>query len=331
MKEYKQLTSELRYQIYGLKQAGLNQTQIAKKIGVDKGTISREFKRNEGKRGWRPKQAQSFRDARRQACTNGKCFSSDEWAEVERLIQEDLSPEQAANRLELEGCLQISHEIIYQHIYADKRNGGDLHQHLRSQKPRRKRYASGQERRGTIKNRVSIDERPEIVAEKTRMGDWEGDTVIGKNHKGGLVTLAERKSRYVLAGHIRSKHAAGVTAVTTRLLTPYKDKCHTITFDNGREFAEHEKMAAELKADIYFANPYHSWERGLNENSNGLLRQYFPKGMKLTDITEEQVQEAVERINHRPRKILGFKTPHEVFFGVKLLYTKQPMAVALRT
>ncbi len=182
-----------------------------------------------------------------------------------------------------------------------------------------------------IKNRVSIDERPEIVDQKTRMGDWEGDTVIGKNHKGGLVTLAERKSRYVLAGPICSKHAEGVTAVTTRLLTPYKDKCHTITFDNGKEFAEHEKMAAELKADIYFANPYHSWERGLNENSNGLLRQYFPKGMELSDITEEQVQEAVGRINHRPRKVLGFKTPYEVFFGVELRYTKQPPAVALRT
>ena len=331
MKKYKQLTSGQRYQIYGLKQAGLNQTQIAQKLGVDKSTISREFRRNKGQRGWRPKQAQSFRDERRQALANGKCFSSDEWVEVERLIRDDLSPEQAANRLELEGGLQISHEIIYQHLYADKRNGGDLHRHLRSQKPRRKRYASGQERRGMIKNRVSIDARPEIVDQKTRMGDWEGDTVIGKNHKGGLVTLAERKSRYVLAGHIRSKHAAGVTAVTTRLLTPYKDKCHTITFDNGKEFAEHEKMAAELKADIYFANPYHSWERGLNENSNGLLRQYFPKGMKLADITEEQVQEAVERINHRPRKVLGFRTPHEVFFGVELRYTKQPPAVALRT
>jgi IS30 family transposase len=150
------------------------------------------------------------------------------------------------------------------------------------------------------------------------MGDWEGDTVFGKNHKGGLVTLVERKSRYVLAGHIRSKHADGVTAVITSLLSPYKDKCHTITFDNGREFAGHEKMAAELKADIYFANPYHSWERGLNENSNGLLRQYFPKGMEVTGITEERVQEAVERINRRPRKVLGFRTPHDVFFGVEL-------------
>lgn len=331
MKHYKQLGHEQRYQISGLHKAGWNQTEIADEMGVNKSTISREFSRNKGRRGWRPKQAQSMRDERKQACINGKQFSQNEWAEVERLTREDLSPEQVANRLKLEGSLQISPETIYLRIYADKRNGGDLHQHLRSQKPRRKRYASGQERRGTIKNRVSIDDRPDIVAQKTRMGDWEGDTVIGKNHKGGLVTLAERKSRYVLAGHIRSKHAAGVTAVTTRLLRPHKEKCHTITFDNGKEFAEHELMAAELKADIYFAHPYSSWERGLNENSNGLLRQYFPKGMDLTEITDKQVQMAVDRLNHRPRKVLGFRTPHEVFFGVEVLYTKQPLAVALRT
>ena len=330
MKQYKQLTSGQRYQIYGLKQAGLDQTEIAQNIGVNKSTISREFRRNKGQRGWRPKQAQSLRDERRQACINGKQFSSNEWAEVERLIREDLSPEQAANRLKLEGELQISHEAIYQHVYADKRDGGDLCKHLRSQKPRRKRYASGQERRGMIKNRISIDERPEIVDQKTRIGDWEGDTVIGKNHQGGLVTLAERKSRYVLAGHVSSKHAEGVTAVITRLLSPHKKNCHTITFDNGKEFAEHESIAAELQASIYFAHPYHSWERGLNENSNGLLRQYFPKGMELINVTEEQVQKAVDRLNHRPRKVLGFKSPHEVLFGVDMRYTKPPLAVALR-
>lgn len=330
MENYKQLTSGLRYQIYGLKQAGLNQTEIAEKIGVNKATISREFHRNKGKRGWRPKQAQTLHDERRQACVNGRKFSPENWCEVEKLIRGDLSPEQVSGRLKCEGSLLISHEIIYRHVYADKRDGGDLHLHLRSQKPHRKRYASGQERRGTIKNRVSIDERPEIVTEKTRIGDWEGDTVIGKNHKGGLVTLAERKSRYVLAGHISSKHAEGVTDVTTRLLTPHKDKCHTITFDNGKEFAEHEKIAAELKANIYFAHPYHSWERGLNENSNGLLRQYFPKGMELIDITEKQVLDAVERLNHRPRKVLGFKTPHEVFFEVEMRYTKATVKVALR-
>ena len=331
MKKYKQLTSGQRYQIYGLKQAGLDQTQIAQKVGVDKSTISREFRRNKGLRGWRPKQAQALRDERKQANFNGKQFASDDWAEVGRLIREDLSPEQAADRLALEGRLQISHEAIYRHIYADKRDGGDLCQHLRGQKPYRKRYASGQERRGVLKNRVSIDERPEIVDQKTRIGDWEGDTVIGKNHKGGLVTLAERKSRYVLAGHIRSKHAEGVTAVVTRLLMPHKDNCHTITLDNGKEFAGHESIAAELQASVYFAHPYSSWERGLNENSNGLIRQYFPKGMDLTNVTEEQVQLAVEQLNHRPRKVLGGRSPHEVLFGVEVRYTKPPLAVALRT
>ncbi|BBJ23995.1 hypothetical protein W01_19220 [Candidatus Nitrotoga sp. AM1P] len=183
MKQYKQLTSGQRYQIYGLKQAGLNQTRIAEKMGGDKSTISREFRRNKGQRGWRLKQAQSLRDERRQTCINGKQFSSESWAEVERLIREDFSPEQAANRLELEGELQISHEAIYRHVTADKRDGGDLHQHLRSQKPRRKRYASGQERRDMIKNRVSINERPEIVGQKTRMGDWEGEPSSARTTK----------------------------------------------------------------------------------------------------------------------------------------------------
>lgn len=253
MKQYKQLTSEQRYQIYGLKQAGLDQTQIAQKMGVDKSTISREFSRNQGQRGWRPKQAQVLRDERKQACRNGRQFASTEWAEVERLVRGDLSPEQTASRLALEGALQISHETIYRYIYADKREGGDLHRHLRSQKPRRK------------------------------------------------------------------------------LLRPHKHRCHTITFDNGKEFAGHERIAAELGASIYFAHPYCSWERGLNENSNGLLRQYFPKGMALINITEGQVQRAVERLNHRPRKVLGFRSPHEVLFGVVLRYTKTPRAVALRT
>ncbi len=331
MRNYTQLTSEQRYQISGLKKAGFCQAHIASEVGVHKSTISRELKRNSGVRGWRPKQAQRLRDERRKACINGKVFTLDEWAEVERLLREDLSPDQIANRIELECVLQISHEAIYQHVYEDKRNGGDLHQHLRSQKPHRKRYASGQERRGVIKNRVSIDARPVVVEQKTRFGDWEGDTVIGKNHKGGLVTLAERKSRYVLAGHITSKHADGVTAVVTGLLTPHKAICHTITFDNGKEFADHEKIAATLNADIYFAHPYHSWERGLNENSNGLLRQYFPKGMELINLTDEQVQRAVDRLNHRPRKVLGYRSPHEVLFGVAVRYSKPPNSVALQS
>jgi len=330
MKHYKQLTREQRYQISGLKKAGLNQSRIADEVGVNKSTISRELRRNKGRRGWHPKQAQELRDGRREKCANARRLSMLEWAEVERLIRQDMSPEQASQRLTLEGGLRISHESIYLHIYADKRRGGDLWRHLRCQKPRRKRYASGQERRGTIKNRIGIDERPEIVDQKGRIGDWEGDTVIGKNHRGALVTLAERKSRYILAAQVPGKHAPGVTAAVTRLLHPHKGKCHTMTFDNGKEFAEHETIAAELNADVYFAHPYHSWERGLNENSNGLLRQYFPKGMELIEVTQEQVQWAVDRLNHRPRKVLGFRTPFEVFFGKTVRYTKTPLGVALR-
>lgn len=330
MKHYKQLTREQRYQISGLKKAGLNQSQIADELVVHKSTISREFRRNKGRRGWHPKQAQELRDERRKNCANAQRHSLLEWTEVERLIRQDMSPEQASQRLALEGGLQISHESIYLHIYADKRRGGDLCRHLRCQKPRRKRYASGQERRGTIKNRVGIDERPVIVEQKSRIGDWEGDTVIGKNHRGALVTLAERKSRYILAAQVPDKHASGVTAAVTRLLRPHRGKCYTMTFDNGKEFAEHETIAAELDADVYFAHPYHSWERGLNENSNGLLRQYFPKGMELVEVTQEQVQWAVDRLNHRPRKVLGFRTPFEVFFGETVRYTKSPLGVALR-
>lgn len=330
MKHYKQLTREQRYQISGLKKAGLNQSQIADELVVHKSTISREFRRNKGRRGWHPKQAQELRDERRKNCANAQRHSLLEWTEVERLIRQDMSPEQASQRLALEGGLQISHESIYLHIYADKRRGGDLCRHLRCQKPRRKRYASGQERRGTIKNRVGIDERPVIVEQKSRIGDWEGDTVIGKNHRGALVTLAERKSRYILAAQVPDKHASGVTAAVTRLLRPHKGKCYTMTFDNGKEFAEHETIASELDADVYFAHPYHSWERGLNENSNGLLRQYFPKGMELVEVTQEQVQWAVDRLNHRPRKVLGFRTPFEVFFGETVRYTKSPLGVALR-
>ena len=330
MKHYKQLTREQRYQISGLKKAGLNQSQIADELVVHKSTISREFRRNKGRRGWHPKQAQELRDERQKNCANAQRHSLLEWTEVERLIRQDMSPEQASQRLALEGGLQISHESIYLHIYADKRRGGDLCRHLRCQKPRRKRYASGQERRGTIKNRVGIDERPVIVEQKSRIGDWEGDTVIGKNHRGALVTLAERKSRYILAAQVPDKHASGVTAAVTRLLCPHRGKCYTMTFDNGKEFAEHETIAAELDADVYFAHPYHSWERGLNENSNGLLRQYFPKGMELVEVTQEQVQWAVDRLNHRPRKVLGFRTPFEVFFGETVRYTKSPLGVALR-
>ncbi|NMM39017.1 MAG: IS30 family transposase [Glaciimonas sp.] len=187
-------------------------------------------------------------------------------------IRLDCSPQQAIARLALEETpVAINHESVYQHIYRDKQRGGDLIKHLRCQKVYRKRYGSGQQRRGMIKNRLSIDLRPDIVDQKTRIGDWEGDTVIGKAHQGALVTLVDRCSRYTLVRRVDSKHTNGVCA-TISMLGPHKAQCHTITFDNGREFAGHETIAAHLQAAVYFAPPYHSWERGLNENTNGLVR-----------------------------------------------------------
>ena len=331
MKRYEQLTIEQRYQIYGLKKAGFKQSEIAVELNVNKGTISREVKRNSGKRGYRPKQAHEKCEARRKACKNASKFSPEDFAQVDVLIREKLSPEQVSGRMDFENTLKISHETIYTYVYADKHAGGDLWLHLRCQKRCRKRYASGQERRGILKNRVSIDDRPEIVGLKERIGDWEGDTVIGKDHKGAMVTLADRASRYTLATMLPSKHAEGVTVAVTRLLRPHKRKRHTVTFDNGKEFAGHEEIAKELKVDVYFAHPYHSWERGLNENTNGLLRQYFPKGTLFDMVTEEEVQAAVTALNHRPRKVLGYRTPFEVFFGKDMRYTASTQVVALRT
>ena len=248
-------------------------------------------------------------------------FTSLVWDQVEALIRKDWSPEQICGRLEAEQGIRISHEYIYLYIYADKRSGGDLY--LRCQKQRRKRYGS-YDCRGIIRNRISIDERPSIVDAKGRFGDWEGDTVIGKQHRGALVTLVERKSLYTVIGAVCRKTAGAVCEAIVAGLAPYKDRVHTLTYDNGREFSEHERMAAELDAHIYFAHPYSSWERGANENTNGLIRQYFPKGQDLTAVSEAEIEYVMNQLNHRPRKTLGFRTPYEVFFN-----TRTPLTVAL--
>jgi len=207
--------------------------------------------------------------------------------------------------------ISVSHEWIYQYVAADKASGGQLFRHLRQG---HKRYRKGkQTKRSPIPNAVSIDERPSIVDTRERLGDWEADTVLGKQGTGVLVTLAERKSRLYLVQRVDSKHADVVRKAIIDMLKPYKDKVHTITFDNGGEFAEHEKIAESLEAKMYFAHPYSSWERGLNENFNGLLRQYIPKGTDLRRVSDERVKQVQSRLNLRPRKCLGFKQPVEVF------------------
>lgn len=322
MRTYTQLTQEERYQIYVLKQAGHQQSEIAKMLGRHKATISRELRCNRGLRGYRPKQAHCLALKRRSAKVRPR-FSGSVWRQVEELIRQDWSPEQISGRLETEQGIRISHEHIYQYIYADKRSGGDLCRHLRCQKKRRKRYGS-YDRRGVIPNQVSIDERPSIVDTKRRFGDWEGDTVIGRRHRGALVTLVERKSLYTVVGAVCRKTAEAVREAVVAGLTPYKDRVHTLTYDNGREFADHEGIAGDLEARVYFAHPYASWERGVNENTNGLIRQYFPKGRDLTTVRDAETEYVMNRLNHRPRKTLGFRTPYEVFFK-----TRTPLAVAL--
>ena len=232
MQGYKHLAREQRYQISGLLQAGLTQTEIGIELGVSKSTISRELKRNHGQRGYRPCQASRMAQERRSHCKNAKKISQQDWELVKKCLQEKLSPEQISGRPALCGQRTISHETIYRFIYADNRAGGTLVTHLRSQKRYRKRYGSGKERRGVIRNRVSIEQRPAVVEEKKRIGDWEGDTVIGKDHQGALVTLADRCSRYTLSAPVAGRHADGVTAAMLTLLEPHKARCHTITLDN---------------------------------------------------------------------------------------------------
>ncbi|MBM3273461.1 IS30 family transposase [Candidatus Kaiserbacteria bacterium] len=301
---YTHLTREERYQIYALKQAGHNQSEIANVLQRSASTISRELARNRGQRGYRPKQAHGMAVERR--TTNARMIDAATWQFAQEKLLLQWSPEQISAHAD------ISPETVYQRVYADKRAGGLLWRNLRCQKLRKKRYGKA-DRRGMIPNRRSIDDRPAIVETRHRVGDWEADTIIGKNHQQAIVSLVERKTGFTLIEKVERKTAQAVSEAMTRLLKPHWRRVHTITSDNGREFAGHEAIAQRLRADFYFAHPYASWERGTNENTNGLIRQYFPKNRDFTTITQQEIDTAMERLNNRPRKRLGYQTPNQVF------------------
>ena len=316
---YSHLTQHERYQISDLKAQNLPTSQIAQKLKRHRSTIIRELQRNTSCSGdYLAIPAQTLCTARQSARRNARQFQSAHWAHVEYYLRLSLSPQQISGRLLAEKALSISAECIYLYIYKNNRDDTGLISYLRCQKRNRKRYASGRQRRGVMGNRTCIEQRPAIVDAKSRLGDWEGDTVIGAAHQGVLVTLAERKSRYTLVKRVSSKHAQPVGNAVIELLRPHRKYCHTLTFDNGKEFAQHEFMAKCLQAKVYFAHPYCSWERGLNENMNGLIRQYFPKGTNFNHVSDDEVNDVVYRLNHRPRKCLQYKTPHEVFFGLSM-------------
>lgn len=313
MRTYKQLTPEQRYQISALKRMGHSPTEIAKELEVHKSTISRELSRNAGERGYRPKQAAEKASQRRANAPRPERILKETWKVVEEKLRQDWSPEQISGWLKKSQEVRISHEWIYQHILADQQADGDLYTHLRQHGKRRKRYGK-YDRRGKLPNRVSIEERPQVVEQRERLGDWEIDTLVGKGHQGALVSLVERKSRYTLLQPVTQQLANLVADATVTLLQPLANLVHTITGDNGKEFAEHVRIAETLKAKFYFAHPYSAWERGTNENTNGLVRQYFPKKTDFSKVTLSETKIAVDRLNQRPRKCLDFKTPFEVFF-----------------
>jgi IS30 family transposase len=312
---YRHLTYEQRCQIYALKKSGKTQAQIAKFLKISQSTISKELKRNIGKRGYRYKQANNEAIQRRSTVSSvRRKMTPYVISFVEKEICENqLSPEQISGILKLRHAIDISHESIYQYIWKDKKQGGKLYKKLRRCGKKYNKRGALRAGRGMIPNRKGIECRPTIVDMKIRVGDYEVDTIVGANHRGAIVSIVERKTKVTFLGLVSGTKADETANVIIERLKPIELHTYTITSDNGKEFAKHESIAEALAIDFYFAQPYHSWERGLNENTNGLVRQYFPKGFDFTKLTEEQVLVVEEKLNNQPRKTLGYKTPNEEF------------------
>ena len=288
---------------------------IALAVERDKSTISREISRNTGSRGYRFKQADEKAKTRRSAASKAsKKLTEDMQFTIREKLHEDWSPDQISGRLKLEGKA-ISLETIYQFVWDDKRAGGKLYKHLRHRGKRYNKRSSGKAGRGCIPDRVDITARPPIVETKSRIGDWEGDTIIGAKHKGAIVSYVDRHSKFTLLKKIDRKMAELVTQATVDKMADLPHPVRTITYDNGKEFAAHKDIARALNTNCYFATPYHSWERGLNEHTNGLVRQYLPKSTEFTGVSDDEIQAIENRLNNRPRKVLQYKTPFEVFFA----------------
>ncbi len=316
---HKHLNYLMRCHILALWKAGFNQSQIANEIGVHKSTISREFNRNLtriqtrwGCWAYKPDYAQHYADDRRKAKRHYYKFTEEVAEFVRGKLIADWSPQQISGYAKRWKLFSISHERIYQFILEDKRNGGELYKHLRHKNIKyRKRFGSTQ--RSSIRNRRMIDERPKIVDKKSRIGDWEIDTIIGKNKKQAILSIVERVSKFTILKKLVHKNSDVTKTAMIEALAEYKNHVYTITSDNGSEFAKHEEISKALNTDFFFAHPYSSWERGLNENTNGLVRQYIKKGSQLLDVTDQSLAIIADKLNDRPRKTLGFKTPREVF------------------
>jgi IS30 family transposase len=311
---YRQITSAERYSLGLLRQRGLSPAAIARFLGRHRSTITRELRRNSRADGfYRPSVAEGRARARRSHARRNQHFTPADWALVEQLLARQWSPEQIAGHGRRTHGLRISHETIYQHIWADRRRGGTLYLQLRgAQKRRRKRYGR-YDSRGRLAGKRSIAERPAIVAARTEPGHWEIDTVQGASDRHCVLSLVERTTGYLVLGKLRAKSTAQVTRRTTQLIARERPPVRTITADNGTEFHDYATIERSTGALFYFATPHHAWERGTNENTNGLLRQYLPKGQSMAHLTQRDCDRLAKILNNRPRKRLNYRTPEECY------------------
>lgn len=318
------LNLEQRYQIEASTKAGYKDIEIAEQLNVHKSVISREKKRNSDQRNgaYRADLAHRKANGRKASKYKHKRFDEQMKEQVEQLIKQDYSPEQVKGYCDKKGVDCVSHERIYQHIWDNKKSGGSLYKHLRRKGRKYRKRGNAKDSRGLIINRVDIDHRPKIVEDKSRFGDFEVDTIIGKNHQGAIVTVNDRASGFFKMKKVAYRTAELVKEAVIELLMPIKELLFTMTADNGKEFALHEQIAEALGIDFYFAKPYHSWQRGANENINGLVRQYIPKKADFSQYSDDYIKAINIKINQRPRKRFDFENP--IFIAQKL--TKHKVA-----
>lgn len=310
---YHHLTYEQRCQIYILKDRGDSLTSIGKSLSVHRTTIGRELKRNSERNRYFCKQAQEKSQKRRlEAVPKNQKMTPKTVAIIKQKLKLQWSPVQISGRIKIEN-VHVSHETIYKYIWRDKKQGGVLYKDLRHQGKKYNKRSKGTAGRGCIPGRIDIDSRPSIVEGKTRLGDWELDTIIGAGQSGVIVSMVERTSKLTKLVKISHRTAYEVEKALLDRLNPIKEFVHTMTADNGKEFANHQRISSKLEAGFYFAKPYHSWERGLNEHTNGLVRQYLPKEKRFDTISEADLEKIEVLLNNRPRKVLYFETPLEVF------------------
>jgi len=313
--KYNQLTSEERYAISSYRKTGLTVSQIAEEMNRHRSTIYREVKRHLRQGAYRPSWAVTRALVKRSKARRGFQYSKQDMEIVERLVQEKWSPEQISGSLNLGGLMSISHETIYKYIWWDKCNGGILHKYLRQySKKRRKRYRT-YDSRGLLAGKRHISERPAVVEERSRIGDWEIDTVMGSGDKHCIVTLVERRTGYTLIGKLKNRTKEELNQAVVKMIKSHREKVFTITADNGTEFHGYSDVEKATSVAFYFATAYHSWERGTNENTNGLIRQYLPKRKSMAKLTQNDCNQIAYDLNTRPRKRLHFNTPWNRFWG----------------